>query len=93
MTGKGDQAFLKADPKGRWFEMTYDGDHGFETLSSPRGPRNGIHAAIEIAKERAGDAPFDHAEITALAAAHVAHDWICVLAEKAGAKIAEVGRT
>jgi agmatinase len=26
--------------------------------------------------------PFDHAEITALAAAHIAHDWICVLAEQ-----------
>lgn len=36
--------------------------------------------------------PFDHAEITALAAAHVAHDWICVLAEQAGAKKAPVGR-
>ena len=29
--------------------------------------------------------PFDHAEITALAAAHLAHDWLCVLAAKAGA--------
>ena len=36
--------------------------------------------------------PFDHAEVTALAAAHVAHDWICVLAEQAGAKPATVGR-
>lgn len=36
--------------------------------------------------------PFDHAEITALAAAHVAHDWLCVLAERAGAVPKPVGR-
>lgn len=36
--------------------------------------------------------PFDHAEITALAAAHVAHDWLCVLAEQKGAKTTSVGR-
>ena len=36
--------------------------------------------------------PFDHAEITALAAAHLAHDWLCVLAEKAGAVPKPVGR-
>ena len=36
--------------------------------------------------------PFDHAEITALAAAHIAHDWLCVLAEKAGATPHPVGR-
>ncbi len=36
--------------------------------------------------------PFDHAEITALAAAHVAHDWLCLLAAKKGAKGVEVGR-
>lgn len=36
--------------------------------------------------------PFDHAEITALAAAHVAHDWLCVLAEQMGAKTNTVGR-
>ncbi|MEH6832985.1 MULTISPECIES: agmatinase [Falsihalocynthiibacter] len=36
--------------------------------------------------------PFDHAEITAIAAAHVAHDWLCVLAEQMGAKTAPVGR-
>ena len=28
--------------------------------------------------------PFDHAEITALAAAHLAHDWLCVLAGGGG---------
>ena len=124
-----------------------DSDHGFEILSSPWIRRHGIHAAIDIAKERAGDAPvyvsfdidglapafapgtgtpvpgglaswqglevirglsdlslvgmdivevsppFDTSEITAIAAAHVAHDWLCVLAEKAGAKAAKVGRT
>jgi agmatinase len=36
--------------------------------------------------------PFDHAEITALAAAHLAHDWLCVLAAKAGAEPSPVGR-
>ena len=36
--------------------------------------------------------PFDHAEITALAAAHLAHDWLCVLAAKAGAERHPVGR-
>jgi agmatinase len=35
--------------------------------------------------------PFDHAEITALAAAHIAHDWLCLLAEKKGATRAPVG--
>ena len=36
--------------------------------------------------------PFDHAEITALAAAHLAHDWLCVLAADAGAAPHPVGR-
>src|SRR5690606_22650871 len=36
--------------------------------------------------------PFDHAEVTALAAAHIAHDWLCVLAERAGAERHAVGR-
>jgi agmatinase len=36
--------------------------------------------------------PFDHAEISALAAATVAHDWLCLLSQKAGAKPKEVGR-
>ncbi len=36
--------------------------------------------------------PFDHAEITALAAAHLAHDWLCLLAAKAGAVPHPVGR-
>ena len=36
--------------------------------------------------------PFDHAEITALAAAHIAHDWLCLLAEKKGAKRTTIGR-
>ncbi len=121
-------------------------DAGFEILSSPWIHRNGIDAAIDVARARAGDAPvylsldvdgmdpafapgtgtpvpgglaswqalefvrgltplnligmdvvevsppFDHAEITALAAAHLAHDWLCVLAEKAGAERVSVGR-
>jgi len=36
--------------------------------------------------------PYDHAEITALAAATVAHDWLCLLAQKKGAKGVEIGR-
>jgi len=36
--------------------------------------------------------PFDHAEITALAAAHIAHDWLCLLAKKKGAEGKVVGR-
>jgi len=36
--------------------------------------------------------PYDHAEITALAAAHLAHDWLCVLAARAGAQPRPVGR-
>ena len=36
--------------------------------------------------------PFDHAEITALAAATVAHDWLCVLAADAGTRAHRVGR-
>ncbi len=35
--------------------------------------------------------PFDHAEITALAAATLAHDWLCLLAAKAGAVTNPVG--
>ena len=35
---------------------------------------------------------YDHAEITAIAAATVAHDWLCVLARKAGAIGKPVGR-
>ena len=36
--------------------------------------------------------PYDHAEITALAAATVAHDWLCVLAQQLGAKTNAIGR-
>lgn len=35
--------------------------------------------------------PFDHAEITAIAAAHIAHDWLCLLAAKKGAVAKPVG--
>lgn len=35
---------------------------------------------------------YDHADITAMAAANIAHDWLCVMAEKAGAKRNMVGR-
>ncbi|MEZ5774478.1 MAG: agmatinase [Hyphomicrobiaceae bacterium] len=35
---------------------------------------------------------YDHADITALAAAHVANDYLCLLAEKRGAKRRPVGR-
>lgn len=36
--------------------------------------------------------PYDHAEITALAAATVAHDWLCVLAKQLGAQSNTIGR-
>lgn len=35
---------------------------------------------------------YDHAEITAIAAATVAHDWLCLLAEQAGATRQTIGR-
>ena len=123
-----------------------DSDHGFEILTSPWIHRNGIDAAIAVARERAGDAPvylsfdvdgmdpafapgtgtpvpgglaswqalefirgleglnligmdvvevsppYDHSEITAIAAATVAHDWLCLLARAAGAERVDVGR-
>ena len=123
-----------------------DEDFGFEILTSPWIHRNGIEAAIEVARARAGDAPvyisfdvdgmdpafapgtgtpvagglaswqalefirglgglnlvgmdvvevsppYDHAEITAIAAATVAHDWLCLLAQGSGAEARPVGR-
>jgi len=36
--------------------------------------------------------PYDTSEITAIAAATIAHDWLCLLAEKAGAARVPVGR-
>lgn len=122
-------------------------DAGYEILTAPWVHRNGIDAAVDVARERAGDAPvylsfdidvldpafapgtgtpvpgglaswqalefvrglaglkligmdivevsppYDHAEVTALAAAHVAHDWLCVLAADAGATGRLVGRS
>jgi len=35
--------------------------------------------------------PYDNAEITALAAAHLAHDWLCLIAERSGASGVEIG--
>ena len=35
---------------------------------------------------------YDHAEITAIAAASVAYDWLAILAKKQGALFAPVGR-
>ncbi len=123
----------------------HDSDEGLRILTAPWIHREGIGAAIDAARERAGDAPvylsfdidgldpafapgtgtpvpgglaswqalefvrglkglnlvgmdlvevsppFDHAEITALAAAHLAHDWLCLLAEAAGAARVPVG--
>ena len=123
-----------------------DSDHGFDILTAPWLHRNGIGAALEVIRARAGDAPlyisfdvdgldpafapgtgtpvpgglaswqalelirglgglnlvgmdvvevsppYDHAEITALAAANVAHDWLCLLAEAKGAQRRTVGR-
>jgi agmatinase len=124
----------------------HDATEGLEVLSAPWLHRNGLDAALEIVRARAGRAPvylsfdidvldpafapgtgtpvpgglaswqalelirgltplhlvgmdlvevsppFDHAEITALAAAHIAHDWLCVLAEQRGAERVPVGR-
>jgi agmatinase len=124
----------------------HDTTEGLDVLTAPWVHRNGISAALEVIRARAGEAPvylsfdidaldpafapgtgtpvpggltsaqalelvrglkdlnlvgmdivevsppYDHAEITALAAAHLAHDWLCVLAEKAGAKPRPVGR-
>ncbi|PLS22582.1 agmatinase [Neptunicoccus cionae] len=123
-----------------------DDDFGFEIMTSPWIHRNGIAAAIEVARERAGEAPvyisfdvdgmdpafapgtgtpvagglaswqalefirgmeglnligldvvevsppYDVSEITAIAAATVAHDWLCLLAKAKGAQGVEVGR-
>ena len=123
-----------------------DSDHGFEILTAPWVHRNGIDAALEVIRDRAGDAPlyisfdvdgldpayapgtgtpvpgglaswqalelirgldgmnligmdvvevspsYDHSEITAIAAATVAHDWLCLLAEAKGAERKTVGR-
>ena len=123
-----------------------DSDHGFEILTAPWVHRNGIFAALDVVRDRAGDAPvyisfdidgldpafapgtgtpvvgglaswqalefirglealnlvgmdvvevsppFDHAEITALAAATVAHDFLCVLAKQRGSTEARIGR-
>ena len=124
----------------------HDDPMGLEILTAPWIHRNGIAAAVEVVRARAGDAPvylsfdidgldpafapgtgtpvpgglaswqalelvrglagldlvgmdivevsppFDHAEVTALAAAHIAHDWLCVLATAAGAEGRAVGR-
>lgn len=123
-----------------------DADLGVEILTSPWIHRNGIEAALSIARERAGDAPvylsfdidgldpafapgtgtpvpgglatwqglefvrglegmnligmdivevsppFDHGDITSLAAASIAHDWICLLALANGARKSPNGR-
>ena len=123
-----------------------DSDHGFEILTSPWVHRNGIDAALDVVRTRAGDAPvylsfdidgldpafapgtgtpvaggmaswqglefvrgleplnlvgmdlvevapaYDHAEITAIAAASMAFDWIAVMARKRGAPPQPVGR-
>ena len=122
-------------------------DHGFEILTSPWVHRNGMDAAIDIVRDRAGDAPvylsfdidgldpafapgtgtpvigglaswqglefvrgleplrligmdlvevapaYDHAEITAIAAASMAYDWMAVVAKQRGAVPHPVGRT
>ncbi len=124
----------------------HDSDEGLEILTAPWIHRNGVEAALEIARARAGDAPvyvsfdidaldpafapgtgtpvpgglsswqalelvrgleslnlvgmdvvevsppFDHAEITALAAATLAHDWLCLLAARSGATRVPIGR-
>ena len=66
---KGDHAFRKARHKGRWQEMTYGGalsvvDFGYVSRGpdhpdkiAPANHRNGMGAAIEVARDRAGDVP------------------------------------
>jgi agmatinase len=124
----------------------HDSAEGLEILTAPWIHRNGVEAAVEAVRTRAGDAPvylsfdidaldpafapgtgtpvpgglaswqalelvrglaglrlvgmdlvevsppFDQAEVTALAAATIAHDWLCVLAADAGAEPHAVGR-
>ena len=124
----------------------HDSTEGLQVLTAPWIHREGIGAAIEAVRARAGNAPvylsfdidgldpayapgtgtpvpgglaswqalefvrglagldlvgmdlvevsppFDHAEITAIAAAHLAHDWLCLLALAAGAAPRPVGR-
>ena len=124
----------------------HDDQMGLEILTAPWVHRHGVDAAIEVACDRAGDAPvyvsfdidvldpafapgtgtpvagglaswqaleilrglggldlvgmdvvevsppFDHAEITAIAAATVAHDWLCLLAARKGAVPNPIGR-
>ncbi|WP_299131830.1 agmatinase [uncultured Amaricoccus sp.] len=124
----------------------HDTTEGLQVLTAPWIHREGIGAAIEAVRARAGDAPvylsfdidgldpafapgtgtpvpgglaswqalefvrglaglnlvgmdlvevsppFDHAEITAIAAAHLAHDWLCLIALAAGAAPRPVGR-
>ena len=36
--------------------------------------------------------PYDHAETSSLVAATVAHDWLCLIGQKAGAQTKRVGR-
>lgn len=123
-----------------------DHDHGFEILTSPWVHRNGVDAAIDVIRARAGDAPlyisfdidsldpafapgtgtpvsgglaswqalelmrgigslnligmdlvevsppYDHAEITAIAAASIAVEWLVQLALQAGAEARLIGR-
>lgn len=123
-----------------------DSDHGFEILTAPWVHRNGVDAALEIIRQRAGagpvylsfdidgldpsfapgtgtpvmgglsswqalefirglagvnivgmdvvevSPPYDHAEITALAGATVAYEWICLEALAKGATPQPVGR-
>ena len=35
---------------------------------------------------------YDHADVTAMAAANIAHDWLAVMAKKAGARLQPVGK-
>lgn len=123
-----------------------DAAHGFEILTSPWIHRNGIEAAIDVVRQRAGNTPvyisfdvdgmdpafapgtgtpvagglaswqalefirgmsglnligmdvvevsppYDTSEITAIAAATVAHDWLCLLAQAKGATPHPIGR-
>jgi len=61
----------------------------WQALEMMRGIGNSNLVGLDVVEV---SPPFDHAEISALAAATVAHDWLCLLAQKAGAKPKLVGR-
>ena len=62
MSDSGDQAFRKADPKGRWFEMTYGGAVSFLRRTYSR-DLDGVDVAVM-------GVPYDNA-VTYLSLIHI----------------------